>query len=63
MSTYIQLILEVTDGDDLAFTRSQRDDEICVVVNPEFATSDTAKGDVVQAKLHSFGYIPGEALE
>lgn len=53
MSTFIQLILEVTDGDDLAFAGAKRDDAVRVQV----------KDETVNAKLHSFGYIPGEALE
>lgn len=65
MSTYMQLIIEITTGDDLVLDPLKRDEEIVIVLGPTSTTSDgTAVGtDTVLAKVHSVAYIPEEALE
>lgn len=53
MSTYMQLIVEVTTGDDLVLDRLRRDDEFVISVGTDYVT----------ATLHSIAYVPEEALE
>lgn len=60
MSTYLQLTIEVTTGDDLAFEKVQDDDDIVIVINPDYAraaaTPYTEGGDHINVKSFSWKY-------
>ena len=60
MSTYMQLIVEVTTGDDLPLDALRRDDTVTIVTREP---SQGDRGDKVKAIVHSVAYIPEEALE
>ena len=61
MSTFIQLIVEVTTGDDLPLADLKRDEVIAIVTGP--GATGTGLFDTVKATVHSVAYIPPEALE
>lgn len=60
----MQLIIEVTTGDDLALDAMRRDEELMITIKPEpSGAGQFIIGDQVKATLHSVAYVPEEALE
>lgn len=61
MSTYMQLIIEVTTGDDLVLDPLKKNERIDIQVGP--GVIGLGRLDTVEARVQSVYYIPEEEIE
>lgn len=61
MSTYMQLIIEVTTGDDLVLDPLKKNERIDIQVGP--GVIGLGRLDTVEARVQSVHYIPEEEIE
>ena len=62
MTTFIELLLEVTDGDDLAFEDKHK--QVAVVLSPMYVNrgGHVTGVDVVEGRLVKWNYVPEEEV-